>query len=53
MSEALQKSIQDINKLPGLKKVKEEVKNLVAYLQSTKERKEQGLYKFLLIFLQL
>lgn len=43
MSEALQKSIQDINKLPGLKKVKEEVKNLVAYLQSTKERKEQGL----------
>ena len=43
MSEALQKSIQDINKLPGLKKVKEEVKNLVAYLQSTRERKEQGL----------
>lgn len=43
MSESLQKSIQDINKLPGLKKVKEEVKNLVAYLQSTKERKEQGL----------
>jgi len=43
MSEALQKSIQDINKLPGIKKVKEEVKNLVAYLQSTKERKEQGL----------
>ena len=43
MSEALQKSIQEINKLPGLKKVKDEVKNLVAYLQSSKERKEQGL----------
>ena len=43
MSEALQKSIQKINKLPGLKKVKDEVKNLVAYLQSSKERKEQGL----------
>ena len=42
MSEALQKSIQEINKLPGLKKVKDEVKNLVAYLQSSKERKEQG-----------
>ena len=43
MSEALQKSIQEINKLPGLKKVKDEVKNLVAYLQSSKERKKQGL----------
>ena len=43
MSEALQKSIQEINKLPGLKKVKDEVKNLVAYLQSSEERKEQGL----------
>ena len=43
MNETLQKSIQEINKLPGLKKVKDEVKNLVAYLQSSKERKEQGL----------
>jgi len=43
MSEELQKNIQEINKLPGLKKVKDEVKNLVAYLQSSKERKEQGL----------
>lgn len=43
MSEALLKNIQDINKLPGLKKVKDEVKNLIAYLQSSKERKEQGL----------
>ena len=43
MSEDLQKNIQEINKLPGLKKVKDEVKNLVAYLQSSKERKEKGL----------
>ena len=43
MSEDLQKNIQEINKLPGLKKVKDEVKNLVAYLQSSKDRKEKGL----------
>ena len=43
MNETLQKSIQEINKLPGLNKVKDEVKNLVAYLQSSEERKEQGL----------
>ena len=43
MNEELQKNIQEINKLPGLKRVKEEVKSLVAYLESSKERKEQGL----------
>ena len=43
MSETLQKNLDEINKLPGLKKVKNEVKALVAYLQSAKERKEKGL----------
>ena len=43
MSETLQKNLDEINKLPGLKKVKNEVKALVAYLQSSKERREQGL----------
>ena len=39
----LQKNIDEINKLPGLKKVKDEVKALVAYLQNLKDRKNQGL----------
>ncbi|WP_440650999.1 AAA family ATPase [Candidatus Pelagibacter sp. HIMB1495] len=43
MSEVNLSTIQEINKLPGLKKVKDEVKKLVAYLQSSKERKEKGL----------
>ena len=43
MTEEIQKSLNEINKLPGLRKVKEEVKRLVSYLQSTNERKEQGL----------
>ena len=43
MNEELEKNIQEINKLPGLKKVKDEVKALVAYLESSKERKDQGL----------
>ena len=43
MSETLQKNLDEINKLPGLKKVKNEIKALVAYLQSAKERKEKGL----------
>ncbi|WP_440909315.1 AAA family ATPase [Candidatus Pelagibacter sp.] len=43
MTETLQKNLDEINKLPGLKKVKNEVKALVAYLQSSKERQEQGL----------
>ena len=46
MSEDLKKNIDEINKLPGLKKVKEEVKSLVAFLQSSKERADQGLGKF-------
>ena len=43
MNEDLKKNIDEINKLPGLKKVKEEVKSLVAFLQSSKERADQGL----------
>jgi len=43
MTEEIQKNLNEINKLPGLRKVKEEVKGLVSYLQSTNERKEQGL----------
>ena len=43
MNEDLKKNIQEINKLPGLKRVKDEVKSLVAFLESSKERKEQGL----------
>ena len=43
MTEEIQKNLNEINKLPGLKKVKDEVKSLVAYLQSSNERKEQGL----------
>lgn len=43
MNDDLEKNIQEINKLPGLKKVKEEVKNLVAFIQNSKERKAQGL----------
>ena len=43
MNEDLKKNIQEINKLPVLKRVKDEVKSLVAFLESSKERKEQGL----------
>ena len=43
MTEEIQKNLNEINKLPGLRKVKEEVKGLVSYLQSSNERKEQGL----------
>ena len=43
MNEDLEKNLNEINKLPGLKKVKEEVKNLLAFLQNSKDRKEQGL----------
>ena len=43
MNEDLEKNLNEINKLLGLKKVKEEVKNLLAFLQNSKERKEQGL----------
>jgi len=43
MNDDLEKNIQEINKLPGLKKVKDEVKNLVAFIQNSKERKAQGL----------
>ena len=43
MNEDLQKNLDEVNKLPGLKKVKEEVRNLVAFLENSKERREQGL----------
>ena len=43
MSEDLEKNLNEINRLPGLKKVKEEVKSLLAFLQNSKDRKEQGL----------
>ena len=43
MNEDLEKNLNEINRLPGLKKVKEEVKNLLAFLQNSKDRKEQGL----------
>ena len=43
MNEDLEKNLNEINKLPGLKRVKDEVKNLMAFLQNSKDRKEQGL----------
>lgn len=43
MNEDLQKNLNEIKKLPGLKKVKEEVTNLIAFLENSKERKEKGL----------
>ena len=43
MNEDLKKNLDEINKLPGLKKVKLEVKNLVAFLESSKERLDKGL----------
>ena len=43
MNEDLEKNLNEIKRLPGLKKVKEEVENLLAFLQNSKDRKEQGL----------
>ena len=43
MNEDLQKNLNEIKKLPGLKKVKEEVTNLIAFLENSNERKEKGL----------
>ena len=43
MNEDLEKNLNEINKLPGLKRVKDEVKNLMAFLENSKDRKEQGL----------
>lgn len=43
MNEDLQKNLNEIKKLPGLKKVKEELTNLIAFLENSKERKEKGL----------
>lgn len=43
MNEDLQKNLNEIKKLPGLKKVKEELTNLIAFLENSNERKEKGL----------
>jgi len=43
MNEDLQKNLNEIKKLPGLKKVKEEVTNLITFLENSNERKEKGL----------
>ena len=43
MNKTLQENIKEITSLPGLAKVKEEVKLMVAYLENIKERKEMGL----------
>lgn len=43
MNEIVQQNIKEIMSLPGLKKVKDEVKSLVAYLETTAERKKSGL----------
>ena len=43
MNKNLQENIKEITSLPGLAKVKEEVKLMVAYLENIKERKEMGL----------
>ena len=43
MSEAIEKNIKEIMSLPGLQKVKDEVKALVTYLEHGATRKEAGL----------
>ena len=43
MNKNLQENIKEITSLPGLAKVKEEVKLMIAYLENIKERKEMGL----------
>ena len=43
MNKTLQENIKEITSLPGLAKVKEEIKLMVAYLENIKERKEMGL----------
>jgi SpoVK/Ycf46/Vps4 family AAA+-type ATPase len=43
MNEAIEKNIKEIMSLPGLEKVKDEVKALVAYLEHGVKRKEAGL----------
>ena len=43
MNKIIQQNIKEIMTLPGLVKVKEEVKSLVAYLENTAERQKLGL----------
>ena len=43
MNEVIEKNIKEIMSLPGLQKVKDEVKALVAYLENGAKRKEAGL----------
>ncbi|MDC0954189.1 AAA family ATPase [Pelagibacteraceae bacterium] len=43
MNEVIEKNIKEITSLPGLQKVKDEVKALVAYLENGAKRKEAGL----------
>ena len=43
MNEVVEQNIKEIMTLPGLKKVKDEVKSLVAYLETAAERKKSGL----------
>ena len=43
MNEVVEQNIKEIMSLPGLKKVKDEVKSLVAYLETASERKSSGL----------
>ena len=43
MNETVEKNIKEIMSLPGLKKVKDEVKSLVAFLENSSERKKSGL----------
>ena len=43
MNEIIQQNIKEIMSLPGLTKVKDEVKSLVAYLENIAERQKSGL----------
>lgn len=43
MNEVIQENIKQIMLLPGLKKVKDEVKALIAYLETNAERQKSGL----------
>ncbi len=58
MNEVVEQNIKEIMTLPGLKKVKDEVKSLVAYLETAAERKNQGLvnlqiFQIILYFLEI
>ena len=46
MNKTLQENIKEITSLPGLAKVKEEIKLMVAYLENIKERKPSTTPKY-------